>query len=324
MSSYELWTLIISILSLGATIAVSFVIYFLEGRRQRLANEYQKKKELEDKAKDFIQYNISEKEFLPLAQFSSFLNPLHQHSRKIFNEFSRCDIELQKEILKRLNYTDLELEKHNKDTFVNKLLNLFEKDCYKLNLFSNSFLYDNGKYFHRGLYDWGNMRINGNIKEDEINKEKPENYFDKDFYNFYEDNYSRIGEHDIWLRLLDFVNLKNTGNKEEYYKRAEHASSILDKATNKYSYIVPNSFEEFIQMHKIKPMDYYWSLVTECSESECCYIVMEMIRNATLLINRECNMEWKHPFEADYQIERNEDLYYSVIQTLYAVYADKI
>jgi len=113
-------------------------------------------------------------------------------------------------------------------------------------------------------------------------------------------------------------------DKEQYYKRAKSASSIFYKHKILYSYVVPDSFEEFRDMHKISPLDYYWSLITECAESECCYIVMEMIRNAALIINREMNGEWLHPFECDYEIERNEDLYYCVIQTLFAIYADKL
>ncbi len=320
MDWYNIVSLVVSILSLGATVAVSFVIYHLEGKRQKA----EKSKKLERKAREFIQDNISEKKFLSLAQFAGFLNPLYQHNRKIYNAFNRCDIELQKVILNTLNYTDLSLEQYNKEEFVNKLLKLFQEDCKKLNLFTETFLYDGAKYFHRGLYDWGEMRINGNLTQDLENKESQKNYFNKDYYNFYNKGYSRIGEHDIWLRLLDFVNLNNSDDKEQYYKRAKSASSIFYKHKILYSYVVPDSFEEFRDMHKISPLDYYWSLITECAESECCYIVMEMIRNAALIINREMNGEWLHPFECDYEIERNEDLYYCVIQTLFAIYADKL
>lgn len=42
MNWYEILSLIISILSLIATVAVSFVIYFLENRREKVAQEREK------------------------------------------------------------------------------------------------------------------------------------------------------------------------------------------------------------------------------------------------------------------------------------------
>lgn len=324
MNWYEILSLIISILSLIATVAVSFVIYFLENRREKVAQEREKKKELQTKAKEFIQANNDEKEFLPLAQFASFLNPLTKHERKIYNEFNKCDSDLQKEILKMLNFSDLKLNEYQKDNFVDKLLELFEKKSEELQLYANSFLYDGAKYFHRGFYDWGKMRINGNYEQDKINNESSCNYFRKSYYRESCSNYSRLGENDIWLRLLDYINLNQSLDKEEYFIRAKNASQFLDNQTTIYSYKVPKEFNEFIEMHKIKPLDYYWNLVTECEESECTYIVMEMVRNACLLINRISKNKWTVPFEGDYIIERNEDLYYLTIHTLYATFKEQL
>lgn len=325
MDWYEILSLIISILSLIATVAVSFVIYFLENRREKITQERERKKELQAKAKEFIQVNDDEKEYLPLAQFASFLNPLYKHKRKIFNEFNKCDSDLQKEILKMLNFSDLKLDEYQKDNFVDKLLELFEEKSKKFNLYTNSFLYDGAKYFHRGFYDWGAMRINGNYEQDKINNENSQNYFRKEYYHEWDSNYNRLGEQDIWLRLLDFANLSQNTGKIEYFERAKRASDFLDKQeTTIYSYKVPNEFSDFIEMHKIKPLDYYWNLVTECEESECTYIVMEMVRNACLLINRMTKNNWTVPFEGEYIVERNEDLYYVTIQTLYATFKDEL
>lgn len=327
MDWYNITSLIISILSLIATVAISFVIFVLEGKRQKKIEEIERKRIIEYKAKEFIQNNDSEKEFLSLAQFAHFLNPLYKHKRKIFNEFNRCEHELQKEILRLLNFTDLKLEKYNKETFIDDLLNKFEKKAKELQLYTDSFLYDGAKYFHRGFYNWGEMRINGNYDEDKNNNENFQNYYDEKYYHVNNNFYSRQGENDIWLRLLDYIELskcKSDEEKEEYYKRAQYASSILDDKVPVYAYEIPETFSEFMTLHKIKPLDYYWLLVTECAESECTYIVMEMVKNSALIINRVYNKEWKIALEGDYQIERSEDLYYETIYILYAVFADKI
>ncbi len=323
MGWYEILSLIISILSLVATVAVSFVIYFLENRRETITQERERKKELQAKAKEFIQANDDEKEYLPLAQFASFLNPLYKHKRKIFNEFNKCDSDLQKEILKMLNFSDLKLEEYQKDNFVYKLLKLFEEKSKKINLYTNSFLYDGAKYFHRGFYDWGGMRINGNYERDKINNENPQNYFRKEYYQEWNGNYYRLDGHDIWLRLLDYVCFNQNKNKKEYFEESQRISGFSDKQVTIYSYILPKDFNEYIEMHKIKPLDYYWDLVTECEESECTYIVMEMVRNACLIINRMTKNNWTIPFEGNYTVERNEDLYYLTIQTLYATFKDE-
>lgn len=51
---------------------------------------------------------------------------------------------------------------------------------------------------------------------------------------------------------------------------------------------------------------------------------MEMIRQSCLLINRENNNEWLTPFEGDYEIERNEDLFYATVQTLFCTYSREL
>lgn len=63
----EIVNLIISILSLIATIAISFVIYFLE--RKSLRN--QRIKEIKDEAKKFIKNNADEIEYLHWANIAA-------------------------------------------------------------------------------------------------------------------------------------------------------------------------------------------------------------------------------------------------------------
>ncbi len=321
MSWINIVSLVIEILSFFATIAVSITIFVIESNRQ----SREKINSIKNRAREFIQDYDNEKGYLPLAQFANFLHPLHKHYRKIYNEFSKCEPELQKEILRLSNFTYLNLNKYNSSKFVDELLEKFSEEAKNLELYSSLFDF---KYFYRGFDLWAGMKINGNYEIDKSNNENELNYFDKKFYReYYANCYSRLGENDIWLRLLDYSSLNHLSSdieKERYYKNAKLASSLLKETTPIYGYIIPNNFTDFLKMHDIKPLDYYWSLVTECPESECTYIVMEMVHNATLLINRVKNKDWLVPFEGEYIVERNEDLFYVTIQTLYSAFIKDI
>lgn len=322
MDWINLISMIFGILSFFATISISFVIYFLE-KRTRIREH---RKELKQQAHDFLLENIDEKEYLPLAQFSARLNPLYKHKRSIYNRFSRCNVELQKEILKEAHFADLELEKYD-DDFCNKMLNMYEQDAQNMKLLTQTFLYDGAKYFFRGLKSHGNIKLCGNLEEDIANNEPKSNYLPQDLYHINNNYYQSIVENEIWLRLLDYSLLQNNEMDEEKFKnikRFENIDTLRKESQSKYLYVMPDTFSEFKKIHKIPPLDYYWILNSNTDESECVYIVMEMVRQGCFLINRELNKEWLNPFEGEYEIERNEDLFYSAMQTLYCTYAQKL
>ncbi len=322
MNWIDLISMIVGILSLFATIAISFVIYYLENKTKKR----EKQQELKQQARDFIAENIDEKEYLPLAQFATKLAPFYKHNRKIYNRFSRCDLELQKEILRQANFKDLQLEKYN-DNFCDKLLNMYEQDAKRMKLFTETFLYEGAKYFYRGLKPHGNVKLCGDLEQDKTNNEPRLNYLTNDLYHYSNNNYTAIAENEIWLRLLDYSLIQNNEMSEERYKdikRFSFLDSSKENNKSKYLYVLPNTFKEFKKMHKIPPLDYYWYLVTSVNENVCVYIVMEMIRQSCLLINRENNNEWLTPFEGDYEIERNEDLFYATVQTLFCTYSREL
>lgn len=322
MNWIDLISMIVGILSLFATIAISFVIYYLENK----AKKREKQQELKQQARDFIAENIDEKEYLPLAQFATKLNHLYKHNRKIYNRFSRCDLELQKEILRQANFTDLQLGKYD-DDFCDELLDMYEKDAKTMKLFTNTFLYDGSKYFYRGLDTHGDVKLYGDLEQDKANNEPTQNYLTNDLYRFSNNNYTAIAKNEIWLRLLDYSLIQNNEMSEERYKdikRFSFLDSSKENNKSKYLYVLPNTFNEFKEMHKIPPLDYYWYLVTSANESVCVYIVMEMIRQSCLLINRENNNEWYTPYEGEYEIERNEDLFYATLQTLFCIYSKQL
>lgn len=322
MDWINLVSMIIGILSLFATIAISIVIYILQKNERTREHT----KDLERQARDFLIENIDEKEYLPLAQFAARINPLHKHNRVIFNRFNRCDDELKKEILKQAHFSDLKLNVYEND-FCYQLIKLFEKDAKNMNLFTQSFLYDNSKYFFRGLNSHGNTKLMGDLQIDKVNNVPQTDYLPNYLYSWHGDKYHAIAENEIWLRLLDYSLFQSGDMTEDKFNNIKRFGSFgyHDQIENtKFVYSLPKTYSEFKEMHKIPPLDYYWFLVTSSSEDECVYIVMEMVRQGSLLINRENNKEWLTPFECEYEIERNEDLFYATLQTLFCTYSKKL
>lgn len=140
----EIVNLIISILSLLATIAISFVIYFLEKRNSKLRIEH----DIREQAKRFIIENAEERGYLPWAVIASGCFPQNHHLRKIYNEFTLLDDEVKSEVLRQV---DLNVPLIKSFDWVDEKIKALEESSRKLGL-GDAFLYDGAKYFHR-LYD---------------------------------------------------------------------------------------------------------------------------------------------------------------------------
>lgn len=140
----EIVNLIISILSLLATIAISFVIYFLEKRNSKLRIEH----DIREQAKRFIIENAEESGYLPWAVVASGCFPQNHHLRKIYNEFTLLDDQVKVEVLRQ---ADLNVPLIKGFDWVDEKIEALEESSGKLGL-GDAFLYDGAKYFHR-LYD---------------------------------------------------------------------------------------------------------------------------------------------------------------------------
>lgn len=137
----EIANLIISILSLISTIAISFVIYFLERRNQKEARN----KEIKEAAKRFIIENASELDYLHWATIAVGCFPQNKHVRKIYNAFAFLDDETKLEVLKQ---RELDCKLLDSSDWIHKKIDLIQKIIQELGI-GNDFLYDNGKYFTR-------------------------------------------------------------------------------------------------------------------------------------------------------------------------------
>lgn len=140
----EIVNLIISILSLLATIAISFMIYFLERRNTKMRIEH----DIREKAKCFIIENAEERGYLPWAIVASGCFPQNHHLRKIYNEFTLLDDEVKAEVLRQ---ADLNVPLIKGFDWVGEKIEALEESSRKLGL-GDALLYDRAKNFHR-LYD---------------------------------------------------------------------------------------------------------------------------------------------------------------------------
>ena len=205
---------------------------------------------------------------------------------------------------------------------LDKFLDNFEKEAKKMNFLTTLFLYDGTKYFHRGISKYGAINIRGNFVKDKEYNENDYNYLPLDLYYIdINQNYNNNIESDIWNRLIDYNTLKeNKDINEEWLTKIKQLQKLLTDKQTKYSYALPDNILDFKNMHNTPPLDYYWNLVKYSREDECVHVVIEMVRQGTLMINRMNNKEWKTPFEGEYQIEKLEDLYYATVQTLFCTF----
>lgn len=155
----EIANLVISILSLIATIAISFVIYFLERHNQKVSKE----KEVKEKAKRFIIDNADELDYLHWATIAVGCYPQNKHVRKIYNNFAILDDEVKLEVLKQ---RELNCELINNDKWIYEKIDMVQKAIQELDI-GDDFLYDGGKYLTR-TYNYKNKSIESleNIKNE--------------------------------------------------------------------------------------------------------------------------------------------------------------
>lgn len=146
----EIANLIISILSLAATIAISFVIFFLEKKNQENA----RKNEIKENAKRFIVDNSEELDYLHWATVAVGCFPQNKHVRRIYNAFSYLDDETKNEVLRQRK---LDCDLIEDDSWIQDKISLIVEAIHKLEL-GDDLLYDGGKYLTRS-YEYKKQKI---------------------------------------------------------------------------------------------------------------------------------------------------------------------
>lgn len=311
MTPAEIVQIVIGGLSLLATIAVSFLIYWLQhnhekeqekleeqresDRRafeeQRLKDraeqeKRERQKQLSEQAELFLMDNVDERDYLPWCIIAANQHRLKKHSRKIYSEFCRCSKELQAEILSKAGITYQPIVKTN---WVNAGIDQLRDDIkkYKLAIAGNDYLYDGAKYFHRGFEYYREL----------------EYQFDEQYV------FQTIWLNEIIVRL--------TG------QNAITASSYIEQY---FDFILGNiPDDKLANKNPLPPINYIWDKfgLGYAAEEKVCYYVMLYVRE--ILLNIHCrfsNREDSLYFEnlTDAQVELYEDMYYDALLLLYNVY----
>lgn len=150
MTPAEIVQIIIGVLTLIVTAFVPVMIYWLQKRHEKEIDDVRKEqaaKELANKANEFLIDHENERDYLPRCVIAAALHRHEHHTRKIYMDYCRCDIELQKEILKQAGFT---VESIEGDKWVGKAFDHI-REYIKAHCLGRDWLYDGAKYFHRGF-----------------------------------------------------------------------------------------------------------------------------------------------------------------------------
>lgn len=287
MSIYEITTIILSALTLLATIAISFVIYYLDNKRK----DEERKRQNEQLAKAFIIDNNSINDYVPLCVMASTLNRHKKHIRSLYNEFNKLSNEVQIEVIKQCNY-NIDLIRENEWVsesieYVNKFIN--DND---LGNGRNNYLYDNGKYLHYAIKECAEKKY-----DDKRYEKKYQNPFPSKKIGFDEN-------HNCLEYLIDFDTYC-----EEYMRYTSNEARIESKL---YKKTTP---KPIVYLENIENL-----ISGKTSNEEVCYWVLDFVEFFTIYIINTTTNGYPDEYVCDAQIETFEDKYYDVMIALYNLY----
>lgn len=277
MTTYEIISLIISILSLGATASISFAIYCLEKTSERKMIKQINK----ERAKDFIIDHDSEIEFIPLCLIASCLNRHHQHHRNMYNDFNKLSNDVQNEVLKQLNYEcGLILD----NEWMNEGIEFVRQFILNNQLSTTGdFLYDGAKYFHRAFNEYSGEEY------DSIN------IYSKKYEDVFGWESSRFANNNLGKGILSFRN----------YFQAYMDKVIIQKDSNYLDATPPITYLINIENFHSCP-----------KEENLCYWIMEMLSVISAYIINTTNKKWILNTGDAFPVTF-EDRYYEVLINLY-------
>ena len=96
MSAAEIVQIVIGALSLIATVAVSFFIYWLQSRHEKemaKIEEKHRQEKLAEEANNFLIDHEDERDYLPWCTIATNQHQHERHNRKIYTDFCRCSVE---------------------------------------------------------------------------------------------------------------------------------------------------------------------------------------------------------------------------------------
>ncbi len=285
MNIADVIQIIIGILSLIATVGVSFAIYWLQSRHEKEMEDLAKEKEkklLKEEADKFLIDNESERDYLPLCVFASNLHRHEKHTRKIYTNFCRCRTELQNKILEVAEFKCRTIDGVD---WLDKAIDNLKDDIQKYHL-GRDYLYDGAKYFHRGF----------------------KRYREKEWDYSYKLLFKQIVENKRWRAFVgtDLISI----------------SSYLD---DYFYYCIDKHDTEKLNGDPLPPIDYLWDSqnLASIEESEVCGWIMEIVDAITVIIhNKTIERDNDLYFDdlTDEEAETFEDKYYETVRALYYTY----
>lgn len=283
MSMVDIIQIIIGVMTLVATIAVSLAIYWLQLRHEKEMQEIVKlreHKELEEKAKLFLIDNESEREYLPWCVIAANIHRLDKHTREIYNSFCRYPEELRNEILKQAG---IGMESIIGQTWLNDCIEALKKDIQQYNL-GRDYLYEGAKYFQRSYERYRNLEWSDTPRV---------------FEPICKNNHTRIAFG------IDKLDIGRYIDEYFYY--------FIDKRID---------FKESEPIPPIDYVWNSQNLANANEETVCMWM-MELIQNIAIIIYNRSGVEKINGEILEYtdaQVETYEDKYYATLQVLYNAY----
>lgn len=293
MSAAEIVQIVIGVLSLIATVAVSFLIYWLQHRHELELEKAEQKKldeKLEEEAHKFLIQNEDDRDYLPWCIIASNLHRHEKHNRNIYTNFCACSDKLQKKILELAEFTFTPIEGTG---WVDDSFKMLEKCIEQFNLGQQPFLYDGAKYFHRAF-----------------------DYYRKE--HFREDN----GD--------DFKTIYKLSPRIGVQPFAKGDINISRYIEQYFDFIISHDKANVEWQDPTPPIDYAWHTegLGYIDEKELCGWVMEIVHNIVVNIH---NRFFDCYFESEIRsnstgayVETYEDYYYSTLFWMYFTFRKAI
>ena len=293
MTAAEIIQIVIGTLSLVATVAVSFFIYWLQSRHEKemaKIEEAHRQENLAEEANNFLIDHEDERDYLPWSTIATNLHQHERHNRKIYTDFCRCSVELQNKILEMAEFT---IRTIKGTEWVDDAFEKLKADVKEYKLGEQPFLYDGAKYFHRA--------------------------FTRYRENEFKENYNRelqtiCMQNPLWLVA-------------EKDKDKVSLSSYIEQY---FDFVLGDIRKEYIQWATpIPPVDYAWEHyhLGYAPEEDVCYWIMELVENFVVNVH---NRFGTSVFDSiimenttDAQAETYEDRYYDILYWMYYTYCYK-
>lgn len=172
----EIANFVVAVSSLIATIVLTVVIYRLQKKSEEKRDkerkediEREKQEKAEELARNFIIDNQSEIDLLPWCAVASSVKSLpalqiwrtrRKYSHPIYLKFDKQPANVKKEILKQ---EGISLNLPDTCNWVADYLKRLKIDAFECGMSSEShcYLYDGAKYFHRGISDYWDEKLEG-------------------------------------------------------------------------------------------------------------------------------------------------------------------